>query len=66
MAISKALRNLRRPCLRDLYPTSVISSSYRVPTIIEFHGTGVRETEKFKKTSYSLLRLCNKHTYFAG
>ncbi|MEM4004027.1 MAG: hypothetical protein QXM43_00140 [Desulfurococcaceae archaeon] len=75
MALSRALRNLRRTLLihvhigstmRDLYPVSVISSSYRVPTIIKFHGTDVREMEKLKKTFYSLLRLCNKYVYFAG
>ncbi|MEM4453079.1 MAG: hypothetical protein QW607_06565 [Desulfurococcaceae archaeon] len=60
MALSRALRNLRRTLLihvhigsavRDLYPVSIISSSYRVPTIIEFHGTDVREMEKLKKLS---------------
>lgn len=69
------MRNLRRPYLihvhigsavRDLYPLFILSSLYKVPTIIEFHGTDVREIKKPKRTFYSLLRLCSKHVYFAG
>jgi len=73
IALLRALRDLNRPYLihigssiRNLYPLSIISSSYRVPTIIEFHGTDVRKMKNLKRLSISLLRLCNKYVYFAG
>ncbi|MEM1718920.1 MAG: hypothetical protein QXF49_06160 [Thermosphaera sp.] len=75
IALLKTLRNLHKPklihvhigsAIRNIYPVSVISNSYKIPTIIEFHGTDVREIKNQKRLFYSLLKLCNKYIYFAG